>query len=147
MPQAPSIRWGRVVIAAVMSEVGVIATLFAGIAAYTLVTPGMSDADSSQLGEQVGYYVAPTSGAIMTFLAVVWATRPLVTAFVAHGWLVGLASVLLTAGFIFGARPDHRLMYVIAFALRLLGGYAGGVFAQWKFRAGTTGAAVMRETP
>ena len=124
------IRWGRVMVAAIMSEVGVIGVLFAAIAAHTLATPSMSDAQYSSLGEEVGYYVAPAAGAVMTFLAALWATRGLTSAFVTHGTLVGIAGVLLTVGFIVGARPDHRVMYVIAFALRLAGGYAGGVVAE-----------------
>ena len=124
------IRWGRIVVAAIMSEVGVLAVLFAAIGAYTLATPSMSDAQYSSLGEDVGYYVAPAAGAVMTFLAALWATRGLTSAFVPHGTLVGIASVLLTVGFIVSARPDHRAMYVIAFALRLVGGYVGGVVAE-----------------
>ena len=124
------IRWGRIMVAAILSEVGVIGVLFAAIAAYTLATPSVSDAQYSSLGEEVGYYVAPAAGALMTFLAALWATRGLTSAFVAHGTLVGIAGVLLTVGFIVGARPDHRVMYVIAFALRLVGGYVGGVVAE-----------------
>jgi hypothetical protein len=97
----------------------------------------MSEAESSQLGEEVGYYIAPASGAILTFLAALWVARPLTTTFIAHGSLVGAASVLLTVGFIVGARPDHRLMYIAAFAMRLFAGYAGGVFARSKFNSNT----------
>lgn len=134
------ISWGRIVIAAVASEAGVIAVLFAAITLYTLLMPALTDAQYSSLGEEIGYYVAPTAGAITTFIAVLWATRRLTSAFIAHGMLVGVTSVILTAGFILSARPDHRVMYLIAFALRLLAGCGGGVVAQRMFnaRAATT---------
>ena len=140
------IRWGRIAIAAVMSEAGVIAVLFAAIAVYTLTTPTMTDARSSSLGEEVGFYVAPAAGAIMTVLAVLWAARRLTSAFILHGVLVGVAGVVLTVGFIFGARPDHRVMYIIAFGLKIVGGYAGGVLAQRMFNARTAGSAPVNQT-
>ena len=128
-----SIRWGRILIAGVMSEAGVIAVMLAVITAYRLLTPTMTDAQYNSLGEEVGYYVAPTAGAITTILSVLWATRRLTSAFILHGILVGAVSVVLTIGFIFGARPEHRVMYIIAFGLRIVGGYVGGMIAQWRF--------------
>jgi putative membrane protein (TIGR04086 family) len=124
-----------------MSEAGVIAVLFVVIASYTLLTPAMTDAQYNALSEEVGYYVAPTAGAVMTFLSALWATRKLTSACLAHGMLVGVASVLLAAGFIVSARPEHRLMYVIAFALRLLAGCMGGVVAQWMSNARVSSSA------
>jgi hypothetical protein len=133
------IRWGRVLIAAVMSDVGVIAVLLAVIAVYALVVP-LTDAQSNALGEEVGYYVAPTAGLILTALSVLWAARRLTSAFVLHGVLVGVVATLLTVGFIFSARPDHRVMYVVSFGLKIAGGYAGGLAAQWRFNARTASA-------
>ena len=54
------IRWTRVVLAAVLSEAGVIAVVLAIIAIYrSLIAPGMTDAEYQTLGSRVGYYVAP----------------------------------------------------------------------------------------
>ena len=135
------IRWGRVIGAAVLSELGVFAALFAAIAAYSLVTPTFSAAES---GDEVGYYVAPAAGAIMTLLATLWATRRLTSAVVLHGVLIGVVSVILTAGFIFTARPEHRVMYVISFGLRLAAGSVGGVIAQRMSTARTTAASLRQ---
>src|SRR5688572_17662500 len=93
-PSKSRIRWGRILFAAVMSEVGVIAVLFAAIASYTWVAPAMTDAQYNALGEEVGYYLAPATGAVMTFIAVLWATRGLTSSFLAHGMLVGIVGVL-----------------------------------------------------
>jgi hypothetical protein len=136
------IRYGRVLLAAVISEAGVIAVLWAAIGVYWLVSPGMTDAEFAGLGEQVGYYVAPTAGVLTTLAAVLWAARTLTNSFVAHGVLIGLVSVLLTVPFFLGARPEHRLMYVIAFVLRIAAGYAGGVAARSRFETRATSRAV-----
>src|SRR5262245_50530095 len=128
------IRIGRILIAAILSELGVIAVLFAAISVYAWLTP-VTEAEYSALGEQIGYYVAPAAGVVTTFLAVLWVARGLTSDIVRHGILVGIVSVLLTLGFVFGARPEHRLMYIIAFGLRILAGYGGGVFAQRRLAA------------
>jgi len=125
-----------------MSEAGVILVLLSAIAGYTVFTPSITDAQSPTLGEDIGYYVAPATGAVTTFLAVLWAARGLTSAVVAHGTLVGLVSMLLGAGFIFTARPDHRAMYIVAFVLRLLGGYAGGLFVQSRVNARSAGTTI-----
>jgi hypothetical protein len=89
--------------------------------------------------------VAPATGAIMTVLSVLWAARRLTSDFILHGILVGVVSVVLTVGFIFGARPDHRMMYIIAFALRIVGGYAGGMLGQWMFNARASRSAPINQ--
>ena len=67
------IRWTRVILAAVLSEAGVIALLLAIIAIYrSLIAPGMTDAEYQTLGSRVGYYVAPIAGMATTFLMVLW---------------------------------------------------------------------------
>jgi hypothetical protein len=68
---------------------------------------------------------------------VLWASRPLTSGFVRHGLLVGVVAVVLTLGFIVGARPEHRVMYVVSFALRIVGGYVGGAIARRRFAART----------
>jgi len=46
--------------------------------------------------------------------------------------LIGVAGVLLTGGFIVGAKPEHRLMYVVSYVLRIVAGYLGGWAVQEK---------------
>src|SRR5207237_6407525 len=81
-------------------------------------------------GELAGYYVAPPASAVATFLLVLWVARNVDSRFILHGVLVGLVGVVLTGGFIFTAKPGDRLMYVVSFVLRIVGGYAGGLVAQ-----------------
>ena len=43
--------------------------------------------------------------------------------------MVGVVETLLTVGFIFGARPSDRPMYIVSFIVRLIAGYLAGVVA------------------
>jgi len=122
------IRWGRVVVAAVLSEVAVLAALGLIIATYRfLIAPGRSAADYQAFGDLAGYYVAPAAAGVAVFFGAMWATRKLTSGFIANGTLVGVTAVFLTVGFLFVAKPENRLMYGVSFVLRILGGYLGGV--------------------
>jgi len=125
------IRWGRVVVAALLSEVAVIALLVAASAVYSFAVPSEQNKLAPQdIGELVGYYVAPPAGALATFVTVLWVARKLESNFIINGVAVGVVSVLLTVGFLAGARAEDRPMYLVAFALRVLAGYLGGWVAQ-----------------
>ena len=113
-----NIRWGRIILAAVAAEVLVILTLL--VVSTVFKVPS----------ESAGYYVAPPASAVATFLTVLWVARKLESRFILHGVLVGLVGVVLTGGFIFMAKPGDRLMYVVSFVLRIVGGYLGGLVAQ-----------------
>jgi hypothetical protein len=126
-----SIRWKRVIIAAVLSEVLVIAVIALGIATYSLIiAPGRPSADNSELGQNVGYYVSAPAATVAVFLMAFWAIRRLDSGFVLNGVCVGVIATLLTVGFVFGARPGDRAMYIAGFILRIAAGYAAGVAAQ-----------------
>jgi len=125
------IRWGRVIAAALFSELGVIATLIATSTVYTfLIAPGRSAAEYQRFAELAGYYVAPPASGLAVFLSVLWLSRRLGTHFALNGTLTGIAAAILASGFLFAARPEDRLMYLVSFALRIAGGYLGGVVAQ-----------------
>jgi len=125
------IRWGRVTLAALLSEVMVVAVLSAIIVGYRyLVAPGRTAADYRAFTARASYYVAPVTAGLATFLAALWAGHGLTTGFVANGILVGAIAVVLTLGFFFSAKPEDRPMYGVSFALRIIGGYLGGVVAQ-----------------
>ena len=125
------VRWGRVVVAAVLSEVAVMAVLLATIGVYRfLIAPG-SPADAYQhFDDLAGYYVAPATAGVTAFLGALWVSRRLTSAIVVNGAMVGVTAVVLTFGFVFMAKPEDRLMYVVSFALRILGGCLGRLTAQ-----------------
>jgi hypothetical protein len=125
------IRWGRVILAAVLSEVAVMVILIVIMAAYRfLIAPGRTVAEYDAFGELAGYYVAPAAAGLATLFGALWVARKLTSAFVANGTLVGVAAVVLTGGLVFVARPEDRLMYGVSFVLRILGGCFGGAVAQ-----------------
>lgn len=126
-----TIRWWRIIVAAVLSEVGVVAVLLAAIAVYKImISPGLSDDEYRGLGERVGYYVAPTAGFVTTLAMAFWAVRGVQSSGIASGVLVGVISVAITAPFFLTAKPEHRLMYGVAFALRIAAGCLGAVLAR-----------------
>jgi len=127
-----TIHWVRVLVAGVLSEVGVIVVLLASIAIYKKLFAGATpepEAGSPSLGERIGYYLAPTAGFVTTGLAALWAVHGLDTGIIANAVAVGIVSVALTSPFLLSARPEHRLMYAVAFALRLGAAYLAGVLS------------------
>jgi hypothetical protein len=132
LKQSP-IRWKRVLVAAVGSEIPVIAVLSAVMIIHRfLVAPGLSDAQYEDFAQVAGYYVAPPAGAISTFLCAWWVTRRLTSGYLVNGALVGIFSTLFTLGFIVTARPEHRWMYIVSYAGRIIAGYAAGLAAHKK---------------
>jgi hypothetical protein len=129
------IRWGRMLAAAVLSEITVIPILLAVIAAYGfLIAPGRHAVEYQQFGQQAGYYVAPPASGLATFMIVFCMSRKLRSDFVRNGLTAGFIEVLLTAGFLFGARPADRPMYLVSFAIRIASGYLAGLAARARFR-------------
>jgi len=126
-----TIHWVRVLVAGLAAEVGVILVLLATIAIYRkLLAPGRPETDTgTTLGERIGYYVAPAAGFVTTGAAAYWTVRGLETAIVANAVAVGVVSVVFTLPFLLSAKPEHRLMYGVAFALRLAAAYLAGVLA------------------
>lgn len=128
------VRWGRVIAAAVLSEFGAITVLMAvTLADFFLFARSRSLAEFGRLGARTGCYVAPVASALATYLSALWATRRLDAHFVLNGTLVGVGAVILTAGFLFGAPPEDRVMYFVTFVLRIAVGYLGGLAAQARF--------------
>ena len=119
-------HWWRILIAGVASEAGVIAVLLTSIAIYKARTPGLSREQPQALAERLGYYIAPAAGFVTTGIAALWAVRGVEDRPVITGVLVGVVSVALTSPFFFHAKPEHRLMYGVAFALRIVAGYLAG---------------------
>jgi hypothetical protein len=124
------IPWVRIGVAALLSEVIVVVALGVSIVVYRfLIVPGKSLEQYHELGERVGYYVGPPAALVAVFVCALWAIRNLSSGFFLNGFLVGLGAVILTVGFLFGAKPEHRLMYGTSFVLRLIGGILAGAVA------------------
>jgi len=125
------IRWGRVLVAAILSEVLVVAVLIAITTTHRfLVAPGRTAAEYQAFSDLAGYYVAPAGAGVACFLGALWVGRKLTSAFTANGTLVGVVAVVLTGGLLFVAKPEDRLMYGVSYVLRIVGGYVGGVLTK-----------------
>ena len=134
LKQYSRIRWGRVVAAAVMSEVLVVAVLILITTAHRfLIAPGGTAAEYQAFSDLAGYYVAPAGAGLAVFAGALWVGRKLTSGFISNGTLVGVVAVLLTGGLFFVAKPEDRLMYGVSFVLRIVGGYVGGIAAQRTF--------------
>src|SRR6266536_6182413 len=80
------IRWGRVLVAAILSELAVIAILVVASVVYSFtVHPERSKLAAQDIGELVGYYVAPPAGALATFVLVLLVARKLESNFIKIG--------------------------------------------------------------
>ena len=116
-----SIQWGRVLLAAFLMEVVLVATavpIFLGGAGRVLV------------------YVIPPEALIATFAVTVWLGRGINSKFVLHGVLIGVVGTLMYIA-LTRAQPEPW-QYWLAHALKIVGGAAGGMVLASRRTAGTT---------
>ncbi len=106
-----SIQWGRVLLAAFLMELVLLAI------AVPLNLRGQ---------RQVALYVVPPAALIVTFAITVWLGRGIASKLVMHGVLIGIAGTLMYVGLTRG-RPEPW-QYIVANALKVVGGAAGGIF-------------------
>jgi hypothetical protein len=105
-----SIQWGRVLLAAFLMEL----VLFA-----IAIPLNLSGA------RRVALYGVPPAALIATFAITMWLGRGIASKFVLHGVLIGVAGTLMYVGLTRG-RPEPW-QYLVANALKIVGGAAGGV--------------------
>ena len=105
-----SIQWGRVLLAAFLMEVILIAT------AVPLSLGGLG---------HVLIYVIPPEALFATFAVTVWLGRGIHSKFVLHGVLIGIVGTLMYIA-LTRAQPEPW-QYWLAHALKIVGGAAGGM--------------------
>jgi hypothetical protein len=105
-----SIQWGRVLLAAFLMEL----VLFA--IAIPLFLSGAG---------RVLVYVVPPAALIATFAVTVWLGRRITSKFVLHGVLIGVVGTLMYVA-LTRAQPEPW-QYLVAHALKVVGGAAGGM--------------------
>jgi hypothetical protein len=105
-----SIQWGRVLLAAFLTEL----VLFAIAVPLTL-----------SAAARVRHYVVPPAALVATFGLTVWLGRESVSRLVLHGVLIAVAGTLMSVCLTRG-RPEPW-QYLLAFALKGVGGAAAGV--------------------
>jgi hypothetical protein len=83
-------------------------------------------------------YVVPPGALIATFAITVWLGRGIKSKFVLHGVLIGVVGTLMYVA-LTRAKPEPW-QYLLAHALKVLGGAVGGVVLAWR-KAATQRAA------
>jgi len=112
MNASARIHWIRALIGGFLAEAAV----------FVVVIPVVMTA-----GQHPLLYVAPVASLVMCFLFAIWVGRGLESRFVLHGILVGAVATLIYVA-LTRAQPEPPA-YLLAHALKLLGGAAGGFVA------------------
>jgi putative membrane protein (TIGR04086 family) len=112
MNTATGIHWLRVLLGGFLAEVSLIA----------LVIPV-----SLLFGKQTVPYIALLGSLLTCFVFAVWVGRRIDSRFVLHGILVGVVATLIYVALTRGG--PEPLVYLVAHALKILGGAAGGFVA------------------
>jgi putative membrane protein (TIGR04086 family) len=106
------IHWVRALIGGFLAEAAV----------FVVVIPVLLT-----VGQRPLLYVAPVASLVMCFLFAIWVGRRLESRFVLHGILVGIVATLIYV-VLTRAKPEPPA-YLLAHALKILGGAAGGLVA------------------
>ena len=107
-----NIRWGWILLGGFLAE----------LAIFVIAIPL-----SLLVGQESLLYSAPAASFFAAFAFGLWVARKAPERSVLHGALVGVAAVLIYVGISLG-QPEP-IAYVIAHALKVLGGAAGGFVA------------------
>lgn len=103
------IHWGRILLAALLVELVLLAI------ALPLNMRG---------ARQIALYTIPPASLIATYAFTVWLCKGIASKLVLHGALIGVAGTLMYVALTRG-RPEPW-QYVLANALKIVGGAAGG---------------------
>ena len=112
------IHWARVLMGGFLAE----ASVFAVVIPVFLL-----------FGQRAVSYAALSGSLVMCFLFALWVGRRVESRLVLHGILVGVVATLLYVGLTRG-RPEPSA-YLVAHVLKILGGAAGGFFADRRRKA------------
>jgi putative membrane protein (TIGR04086 family) len=107
------IHWGRIVVGGVAAEAALI---------LAIVPLGL------RLGENFLHYTAPPGSFITCFLGALWVCRRIEARYILHGTLVGVVAALIYLA-LTRAQPEPAA-YILAHALKLVGGACGGWAAE-----------------
>jgi putative membrane protein (TIGR04086 family) len=107
------IHWARILVGGLLAEVALI---------LAIVPLGL------RLGDKFLHYAAPPGSFVMCFLGALWVCRRIESHFILQGSLVGVVGALIYVA-LTRAQPEP-LAYIVAHALKLVGGAFGGFVAQ-----------------
>jgi peptidoglycan/LPS O-acetylase OafA/YrhL len=108
-----TIHWGRILLGGLLAEVGLI---------LAIVPLGL------RVGGNFMNYTAPPGSFITSFLAALWVCQRIESQFILQGTLVGVIAALIYV--ILSRGQPEPFVYIVAHALKLLGGACGGLVAK-----------------
>jgi hypothetical protein len=128
------VRWGRIVFAAVLTEIITVMVLVVIVFLYGLGSPGSDTGvpDQEQMNEftrATGIWIGPVLGSILTFIFALWAGRGMADGFILQGALVGLVVTLLDVVLLLGMADDFTAAFIVWTGLKILAGALGGLAA------------------
>jgi putative membrane protein (TIGR04086 family) len=124
MNNAARIHWVRILIGGFLAEGSAIAVVIPSFLLF---------------GQRAVAYAALSGSLLMCFLFALWVGQRVDSRLVLHGILVGVVATLLYVALTRG-RPEPPA-YLVAHVLKILGGAAGGFFAERRRKAMSTAAA------
>jgi hypothetical protein len=133
MHDKTGVRWVRVIIAGLLTEISVVLLIVIIVSVYKYAL-SPAEADYQSFASRVGLYVGVIGGALMAFLFSLWANRSLKADFLVNGFLVGCIAAILHIGLFVASGAGFQMVYVLADALKLCGGTLGGYLAQRKYK-------------
>ncbi len=128
MSDMHKVHWKLIAVAGFLAEAAVFAIFFLLLLVATLAgAPEIARPMST-----LDYIDALVSSFAMVFLVTLWVGKRIESGFVLHGVLIGLVGILLF-GIMYVATTgslDQPPLYLVAHALKVLGGIVGGSVAQ-----------------
>ena len=119
------LRAGRIVLAALATEVIAILALVAIVA---LFGPHEKVA-AQQFAERVGFWFGPTAGFVLCLVAAFWLTRRLTSGHIPQGVLLGLAAAVIDVALLLLSATPFRSIFVLSNVGRVVAGALGGWLA------------------
>ncbi len=122
------VRWGRVLLAGLVTHVANVVVVVLLIVVYTLLAVGPQREPSGGITDPLASQVATSPVPILTFFAAAWAARMAAPATGAlHGLLVGLLVAVIFGVLYFG---PFNLWGLSLFALMIAAGFVGGLIGR-----------------
>ncbi|MCA1641730.1 MAG: hypothetical protein LC785_07230 [Acidobacteria bacterium] len=136
MRDKTGVRWGRVIVAGLLTEIGVVLIIVAAVTVYRYAA-SPTEAEYQAFADRAGFYVGTCGGALLAFLFSSWVCRSLGADFILNGLLVGCVGVLLHVALFVASGAGFQKAYLVADGLKLAAGALGGYLARGRYSRST----------
>jgi hypothetical protein len=125
------LRIGRILGFGVLAEVSTIVLIVIVLTLHSrVIAAGQPQSVIDAFAAKAGAVIGPVAGTLFTFLAAMFATRPLAGRFRTHGVLVGAVGALLTIPGLLAAAGGMRAIYAASMVAKLIAGWLGGLVSE-----------------